>query len=388
MSFSFLRGVAAALSLATAALATQAGVTEIPGTDGVQSLIGANARGDLLWHPSGFGLRLSTRDAAGTYTHTAIDATVAGKGWFYSQLAANGDAVWMGMEPGNVLNIFHWDATTRTARALTTGPSSRIHWPHIGGNGNATWPQFVPLCTGCADGGYHVNYFDKASGVITRLTAAPRAAIGFAMNHRGDAWWFERASDNVWELRRYDALARLISVVTRRPAGTRPSGLRTNDFGDATWVEYAEATGRYDVHLADQRSASVMRITDNPAEESDLRINAVGDLAWRAGPELHTYNRRTGQTTLVSNRAPYTGDFAFNELGELAWTKAPSDYIREMHYYKRADGSDVRVRPSQPYPMEIQPALTPSGEVFYVTASGMDWLQRRIVRATRDFNPQ
>ena len=82
-----------------------------------------------------------------------------------------------------------------------------------------------------------------------------------------------------------------------RPLPLKPTqGQPWRDFGDATWVEYTSTTGRYDVFLADQRSASVMRITDNPAEEGDLRINAVADIAWRAGPELYTYNRRSNNS--------------------------------------------------------------------------------------------
>lgn len=375
-----------ALLAAALALPAAAGVAEMPGTDGVQTLIGVNDRGDVLWSPTSGGLRLSSKDAVGVYTHTAIDATVAGKGWAYSALAANGDAVWLGREPNNVHNIYFYDAATRSARALTTGTATRAYWPAIGGNGHAAWQQWVPLCNGCADGGYHIDYFDKTANQVVRLTAVARADVYVVMNLRGDAYWFERASDNLLDVRRYDALTRLVSVVARRPAGTVGRSLAVNDFGDVVWTELMAGTSRTDVFMWDQRSAAVRRITDTPAEDIGVRINAVGDLLWRAGPEMWTYNRRTEQARLVSNRATYNGDYAFNELGEIAWTKAPSDYIREMHYYKRANGADERVRPAQPYPMETQPALNGAGELFFVSAWGTDWLQRRIVRATREFN--
>ncbi|WP_088285299.1 hypothetical protein [Ideonella sp. A 288] len=381
---SWMRKLVVGLSVAACALGTSAGVVEIPGTEGVLTLLGTNDRGDLLWSPRSGGLRMSTRDAAGTYTHLAIDAAVMGKGWAYTSLAANGDAVWLGIDSAGVQNIYYYDATTKASRALTID-AARYNMPQIGGNGNAAWPSYVPLCNGCADGAFHIYYLHKASGQITRLSAAAQASLPIAMNARGDAYWFERAADGTTEIRRHNATTRVTTVAVRRPAGTGGRSIAVSDFGELAWTEGVAGTSQVDVFAYDPRGGGVRRITNTPAEDSTVRINAIGDLVWRVGPQVWQHDRRAVRNTMIGANGTYGGNYAMNDLGEVAWSKQLSDYVVEMHFYKRATAGDVAVRPGQPFPMEGQPAVNAAGDVFYVTSWGTDWLQSRIVRATRDF---
>ena len=342
---------------------------------------------------AGVGLSLSTKDASGVYAHTVIDATVPGKGWDYSSLSSNGDAAWLGKDSANIQNIYLYDAVTRVARPLTfytaVIPGRFSAAPQIGGNGSTAWATFVPLCNGCADGGLQIDYFDKPTSQTIRLNATPNAALSIALNGRGDAYWLERAADGAWELRKFDAQTRTTSTTTRRPAGTgTPStgfSLAVNDFGDIAWAEVVAGTSQIDLFLFDQRANAVRRITNTPGGKYAMRINAAGSIVWKTENQVWMYDSRSANAVLINAQSDYSAGLALNDMGEVAWSYHPSDVINEMHLHKRATAGDVRVRPGVAYPIEFSPALSGSGELFFVSTWGLDASQGEIVRSTRDF---
>lgn len=389
----FVVALLVGLTIAAAVQSAQAGVVGIPGTEDVQTLLGANDRGDLLWNIKsnyGYGLRLSTKDTSGAYTHTAIDATVPGKGWATAALANNGDAAWLGVDSTNAFNIYHYDAITHVASPLTffTTPWSPVTIPQISDSGNIVWSVFYPNYYGGAN---HIHYFDKATNQTIRLTATPNAqGRSYALNRSGDAYWFELATDGVWELRKFDVVTRTTSIVTRRPVGTGvPSNsgsfsLAANDFGYIVWTEVVAGTSQSDVFLFDSRDNVVLRVTNTPGNKYAARINAVGDIVWKNGFQVWIYDQRTLSAVLINAKSDSNENLALNDMGEVAWSHAPSGYQDEMHLYKRATASDVRVAPGVAYPMEISPILTGSGDLFYVSKWGTDWKLSQIMRATRD----
>lgn len=399
----FARSLLVGLAIAAAVQSAHAGVVGIPGTEDVQTLLGANDRGDLLWNIKsnyGYGLRLSTKDTSGAYTHTAIDATVPGKGWATAALANKGDAAWLGADSAMVNNIYNYDAVTRVARQLTfytglpwdlSNTSGITKWPpKISDDGNTAWSVFYRLCNGCSDGGYHIDYFDKSANQTIRLTATPKASGTIALNRNGDAYWFELATDGAWELRKFDVVTRATSIVTRRPVGTGvPStgsfSLAANDLGYIVWTEVVAGTSQSDVFLFDASANVVLRVTNTPGNKYATRINAVGDIAWKNGPQVWIYDQRTLSAVLINAKSDNHENLALNDMGEVAWSHVPSEYRDEMHLYKRATASDVRVAPGDAYPMEISPILTGSGDLFYERKWGTDWKLSQIMRATRDF---
>lgn len=387
----FLKTLLVGLAVAAAVQSAQAGSVGIPGTGNVQTLLGTNDRGDLLWSArTSPYLYLSTKNASGVYTHLAVDATVPGKGWGYSNLANNGDVAWYGVDPATqVKNIYHYDAVTRTARALTSSTTTTATIaglsgpPQIGGYGSTAWATFVPLCSGCADGTYQIDYFDKPTSQTIRLSATAAAPNRIALNRRDDAYWFERAADGALELRKFNALTRATSVITRRLAATLTvEALAVNDSGDVIWTEMIDGPNRTDLFLFNQRTNTVRRITDTPGRKHAARINAGGDIAWQTEREAWLYDQRSEKSVLINARSSWGGGLALNDMGEVAWTYADNEIYPEVHLYKRATAVDVRVRPEVFAPNEFGAMLSGSGDVFFLNNKAGSI---GIVRSTRDF---
>lgn len=388
----FLRTLLVGLAVAATVQSAQAGSVVIPGTQNVKELLGTNDRGDLLWtariSPYWY---LSTKDASGVYTHVEVDATVAGKGGGYASLANNGDVVWYGVDPATqVKNIYHYDAVTRTARALTSSTTTTATmaglsgFPQIGGNGSTAWLTFVPLCSGCADGAYQIDYFDKPTSQTIRLSATAVASNRIALNRRADAYWFERAADGALELRKFDALTRTTSILTRRLAAAleNSAALAVNDSGDVIWTEMIDGPNRTDIFLFNQRTNTVRRITDTLGRKHDIRINAGGDIAWQTESQVWLYDQRSEKAVLINAQSSWGVGLALNDMGELAWTYRPNEIYPEMHLYKRATAGDVRVRPEFYHPSEYGATFSGSGDLFFLS-SGVGGIG--IVRSTRDF---
>jgi hypothetical protein len=367
-----------------------ADVTEIPGTDGVQKVFGANDRGEIMWLQGGDpgNIMLSSRTEAG-YEHVQINATVPGQGSQYGAFGQNGDAIWLQYD-----GLYHYDAATGFAQRLTNYPIVSSWYPrytqsYIAGNGNAAWPLIYPRCGWCSGDSSHIDYFDKTAGVVSRLTAAPNAAHTVAMTARGDAYWIELAADKALLIRRYDPATQDTTTVVQRPVGTAfiagdRETLAVNDSGDIAWIERSAGTSQQDIFAYDQRSGTVKRITETPVAETGLKTNAVGDIVWRTDSQLWLYDHRNQASVMISGQSIYNSEYSLDDLGNVAWTYS-QEPITKVHYYTRATSTDVTVRPDLSYGKEGDPKLNAAGEIFFVSRSQNGYVQKRIVHATRSF---
>lgn len=386
--------LATSAALFAAQAPAHAGIADIAGTESVQNLLGANDRGDLFWQRTGDNAMFqSRRGASGTYQHTRVNLSFPGFGSGYGQLAANGDAVWLQFNAWPASNIYHFDAATGASRQLTfytpiaTSPRlyPAVQPPVVAASGNAAWGVWYPFCNGCADGGYHIEYFNKATGLATRITTEARGLGAPTFNSRNQVFWFELGADQLVRLRRFDPLTGVTSILLTRPAGTRASTVLVNDLGDMAWLEISLTNYQSDVWTYDQRLQAVRRITTDGSGSTSLRLNAMGDLAWQSGPSIWQFDRRTDTTRRLTTQSSYNSDYFMNDLGDMAWSFIPQEGKAAMQYTTRATAEQIAVGGTQTYPLETQPRINGAGDLFYVRRPTPGSTFNVITRAARSF---
>lgn len=358
-------------------------VLEIPGSDDVNILIDVNDRGDVLWLKSAAApntLMKTSPDGQGGYVHVAVNDMVSATGSAVASLSSNGDITWSGYASGQP-HIFFYDDSTGTASQLTPPGTVRPWGPVISGNGDAAWTTQPSLYSNM-----HVEYYTKSDGLITRLTASASAVTQPAMNHGGDAFWFEKSGSGDFDLRKYDAEAQTTSTLLVRPIGTTLRRVHASESGDVAWIEVVAGEGIPDLFLYDARDGSVERITNSTHEENNVQFNRAGDLVWNAVGDIWFLDRRTQQPKLIdSAQAANSGNFALSDMGETAW----SDQVglgSEVRLFSNATNSYHDVVGVEPYQIENHPKMNAAGDLYF----RVEWItggvtQSRIVRATRQF---